>query len=198
MRLWATQIFPSVSFWNLLRKYSKTKLIQWIFQLPPFPPSVRTCDASCCWVYWTRGCRCHTWKARCQCEHTCLAGSMWWVATTGVNEYNIKRVSYMWLFKSPGVGKVFVQREHLWGFVWAKFQSVWICFPRSVYLHMSHLVVVEVWRRSESLSADVTFVRFLSRVDSAMSVQGGARWESFLADIAHVRSLPSVSSNVAL
>ena len=38
---------------------------------------------------------------------------MWWVVTTGVNEYNIKRVSYMWLFKSPGVGKVFVQREHL-------------------------------------------------------------------------------------
>ena len=36
-----------------------------------------------------------------------------WRPLGGVNEYNIKRVSYMWLFKSPGVGKVFVQREHL-------------------------------------------------------------------------------------
>ena len=38
-----------------------------------------------------------------------------------VNEYNIKQESYMWLFKSPGVGKVFVHSEHLWGFVWWNF-----------------------------------------------------------------------------
>ena len=40
-----------------------------------------------------------------------------WIRLGRVNEYNIKQESYMWLFKSPGVGKVFVHSEHLWGFV---------------------------------------------------------------------------------
>ena len=44
-----------------------------------------------------------------------------WIRLGRVNEYNIKQESYMWLFKSPGVGKVFVHSEHLWGFVWWNF-----------------------------------------------------------------------------
>ena len=59
-------------------------------------------------------------------------------------------------------------------------------------------MVVEIRRCCECLPTDLALVRLLPRVDSPVCVQGGAGGESLLAEVAHMRPLPSVRSDVSL